>query len=323
VLCDELAFWRSEDSASPDYEVLAAVRPGMATIPGAMLLCASSPYAKRGALHDAYARHFGKAGPILVWKAPTRTMNPTVPAAVIAEAMERDPASAMAEFQAEFRNDIESYTTTEAVCACVQAGVRERAADRKHHYVGFVDPSGGSADAFTLAIAHSEGDREQRTAILDLIREVRPPFSPEAVTQEFADILKSYRITKVSGDRYAGEWPREQFRKHGVNYEPAGKSKSELYVDLLPLINSRAVDLLDNDRLVNQLVGLERRTARGGKDSIDHGPGGHDDVANAVAGAVGLANRSTQTQPRTDKPKVILRPNSARWRPPDVEWIGR
>jgi hypothetical protein len=174
-----------------------------------------------------------------------------------------------------------------------------------------------------MAIAHSEGDRQQRTAILDLIREVRPPFSPEAVCQEFADVLKSYRITKVAGDRYAGEWPREQFRKHGINYEPAGKSKSELYVDLLPLINSRAVDLLDHDRLVNQFVALERRTARGGKDSIDHGPGGHDDVANAVAGAVGFANRSTQTQPRTDTPKVILRPASARWHPPDVEWIGR
>ena len=27
-----------------------------------------------------------------------------------------------------------------------------------------------------------------------------------------------------------------------------------------------------------------RRTARGGRDSIDHAPGGHDDLANAVAG---------------------------------------
>ena len=34
---------------------------------------------------------------------------------------------------------------------------------------------------------------------------------------------------------------------------------------------------------------LERRTARGGRDSIDHGPGAHDDIANAVAGALVLA----------------------------------
>jgi hypothetical protein len=46
ALCDEIAFWRSEESASPDTEILAALRPSMATVPGAMLLCASSPYAR-------------------------------------------------------------------------------------------------------------------------------------------------------------------------------------------------------------------------------------------------------------------------------------
>jgi hypothetical protein len=47
-----------------------------------------------------------------------------------------------------------------------------------------------------------------------------------------------------------------------------------------------AVDLLDNDRLVTQLTSLERRTSRGGRDSIDHAPGAHDDLANAMAGAL-------------------------------------
>jgi hypothetical protein len=66
----------------------------------------------------------------------------------------------------------------------------------------------------------------------------------------------------------------------------AENSKSEIYQDLLPLINSGAVDLLENERLIVQLTQLERRTARGGKDSIDHTPGAHDDLANAVAGAL-------------------------------------
>jgi hypothetical protein len=46
------------------------------------------------------------------------------------------------------------------------------------------------------------------------------------------------------------------------------------------------VDLLEDARLLAQIVGLERRTARGGRDSVDHAPGAHDDVANAVAGVV-------------------------------------
>jgi hypothetical protein len=101
ALCDEIAFWPSEDAADPDYQVLDALRPGMATIPGGMLLAASSPYARRGALWDAHRKHFGKDGdPVLVWRAPTRIMNPTVLQSIIDQAMERDPASAAAEWMA-------------------------------------------------------------------------------------------------------------------------------------------------------------------------------------------------------------------------------
>lgn len=64
----------------------------------------------------------------------------------------------------------------------------------------------------------------------------------------------------------------------------AAKPKSDLYRDALPLINSKRVDLVDHDRMIQQFVGLERRTARSGKDSIDHAPGAHDDIANVVAG---------------------------------------
>jgi len=90
----------------------------------------------------------------------------------------------------------------------------------------------------------------------------RPPFSPEDVVLEFSALLKSYRISKVTGDRYAGEWPRERFREHGITYEPAAKPKSDLYRDLLPAINSRMVDLLEDARLFAPIVGIERRTAR-------------------------------------------------------------
>lgn len=94
----------------------------------------------------------------------------------------------------------------------------------------------------------------------------------------------------MSGDRYAGEWPRERFREHGIAYEPAAQTKSDLYRELLPLLNSRRCEFLDYPRLVNQICSLERRTARGGRDSIDHPAGAHDDFANAAAGVlVGLA----------------------------------
>ena len=289
VLLDELAFWPTEETTNPDFEVIAALRPGMATIEGAVLLAASSPYARRGALWDAYRKHFGKDGDsVLVWKAATRRMNPAVDARIIADAYESDPANAAAEYGAEFRSDIESLLTREAVEACISVGIKERAPVSSIKYSGFVDPSGGSADSFTLAIAH----RESEVGILDCIREIKPPFSPEAVVAEFSELLKSYRISTVIGDRYGGEFPRELFRKHKIRYEPAAKPKSDLYRELLPSVNSRKVDLLDHAKLLTQLVGLERKTARSGRDSIDHAPGAHDDVANAVAGV--LTNLTTR-----------------------------
>jgi hypothetical protein len=283
ALLDELAFWPTDDASDPDYAVIDAVRPAMATIPNAMLLCASSPYARKGALHDAHRKHFGRDGdPILVWQAPTRTMNPSVPQSVIDDATERDPAYAQSEYMAQFRTDIESFVLREAVEACVSPGVREIAPQPGIGYYAFADPSAGSADSMTLAIGHR--NFRQQTIIVDAIREVKPPFSPEVVVGEFAKLLKSYRVASIQSDRWGGVWPVEQFQKFGVRCEQSAKPKSDLYVDFLPLVNSRRIELLDDKRLINQLCSLERRTARGGRDSIDHAPGGHDDVVNSVAG---------------------------------------
>lgn len=145
---------------------------------------------------------------------------------------------------------------------------------------------GSGPDSMTLAIAHAEDD----LAVQDLVRECRPPFSLEMVVQQFADALKMYGITEITGDRWGGEFVREPFRKQGITYNLSEQPKSEIYQNVLPLLNSRRVTLLDLPRLVAQLCGLERRTARSGRDSIDHAPGAHDDIANAVAGALLLSS---------------------------------
>jgi hypothetical protein len=186
-------------------------------------------------------------------------------ARTIATAYEDDPAAAAAEYGAEFRRDVESFVAREAVEACVIPGRRELLPVAGLWPTAFVDPSGGSQDSMTLAIAHQENGR----AVLDAARERRPHFSPDDVVREFAATLKAYRCAMVIGDRYGGEWPRERFAAYRIGYHVAEQSKSDLYRDLLPLLNSGTVDLLDDRRLIAQLCGLERRTARGGRDSID------------------------------------------------------
>ena len=85
---------------------------------------------------------------------------------------------------------------------------------------------------------------------------------------------------------YDGEFVREPFRQHGISYE-CKQPKSDLFSDMLPLLNSGNITLPRHDRLIAQIVGLERRVSRAGRDSIDHVPGAHDDIANAVSGVVG------------------------------------
>jgi hypothetical protein len=287
IICDELAFWYVGDEfANPDDEIIAAVRPGLLTTRGPLIM-ASSPYARKGVLWDVFKRHYGPDGApsILVAKGSTRDFNQTIPQAEIDRALEHDRARNTAELLAEFRSDIESFVSLEVVEAAVGSYFEIAPASATTYYA-FTDPSGGSKDSFALAIAHRAGDG----IVVDCVREVRPPFLPEQVIAEFAPLLKSYRCLKVHGDRYGGEFPREQFQKRGIRYEVAVKTKSEFYVDFLPMLNSGSVTLPRSDRLVSQLCNLERTTARGtGRDTIDHPRDQHDDLANVVAGAAVLA----------------------------------
>ena len=158
AVLDELAFWRDDDSANPDAEVMNAIRASMATFGSdAMVIAGSSPYARRGVLWDAFRRWHGKDDARnLVWQAPTRTMNPTVPQEFVDAEFERDPASSVAEYGAEFRSDIAAFVDLAVLEACTAEGVFEIPADVRNGLRSFCDPSGGSSDSMTLAIAHHE-----------------------------------------------------------------------------------------------------------------------------------------------------------------------
>jgi len=156
-------------------------------------------------------------------------------------------------------------------------------------YFGFVDPSGGSSDSMTLAISYLS--RFSHKAILAGFWEAKAPFNPDIVTEEFAGILREYHLASVVGDRYSAEWVRQRFSAYGINYVTSEKTKSEIFLEFLAAVNSGRVKIPSAKRLKAQLVGLERRTSRSGKDSVDHAPSSssHDDLANAVAGALCLA----------------------------------
>jgi len=287
VICDETAFWRNEEtSTNPDLEIFRALRPGLMTS-GGPLIAISSPYARRGVLWEQFKRYFGvDDAPVLIWQATSLEMNPLLPQEDIDRAYEEDPESASAEYGGQFRSDLESYISEEVLTAVTVTG-RDMLQPRANlKYVAFVDPSGGGPDSFTLAIAHRDSARNM--AILDFVREIKTPFSPEAAVAEIAADLQRYSVKQVVGDHYAGEWPRDAFRRVGIHYEISDLTKSDLYLAAKPLMTSARVELLDVPRMLNQFRALERRTGRSGKDSVDHPPRGKDDISNAVAGALNL-----------------------------------
>ncbi len=169
AILEECAYYSAEDSANPDEEVLTALRPALLTVPDARVYAISSPHARKGILWRAVSEHWGKDdSDVLVFNGSTQAFNPNVPARTIERAFEGDPARAGAEYGSDglvaFRSDVESFVSREVVEAVTIPGRFELPPSQGVRYVAFTDPSGGSQDSFTLAIAHRGKDR----TVLDL-----------------------------------------------------------------------------------------------------------------------------------------------------------
>jgi hypothetical protein len=304
VILDECAFYRSENSASPDIEVYNAIRPALASLPGSRIIGISSPYRKAGLLWNKYRQHFGQDGDdVLVIQSDVRTLNPTISEEYVSKALEEDPAAAAAEVLGQFRDDVGGYVSLELIEAAVDRGVVVRQPRRGVTYHAGLDPSGGARDSFAAAVSSRD---ENGAIVLDCLLEIRAPFNPSSATEQIAAMLKAYGITTATSDRYAAEWPVDAFRKCGIALRASDRDRSAIYADALPLFTSGRARLLDNPRLVNQFVSLERKTTSIGRDKIDHGPGGRDDLCNAAALALVLAAK-TEVTPVIARPIIVNR----------------
>lgn len=288
---DEPAFYIATDGRPTDVEMWRVGRGRVAMTQG-KLVAISSPYAQSGLLYDLHKKHFGQDNSTtLIWQASSRDMNPKLTDDYLQRMEQDDPEAFASEVMGQFRAGISSFLDPEMIAACVETGVRERAIHPDTHgrRKGFFDGGGGRVDAAVAAVAESDA---QGRAVLCAIRVWNAPFNPGGVIAEASAFYKSWGVLDPSGDAYAAEYTPEQFRIHGVTYTPSTLNRSEIYLELLPLVNSQSVVLLDHPELLRQLHGLERRRGASGKDKVDHrrGAGSHDDIANACAGALVLAH---------------------------------
>jgi len=298
-VCDEISFWRAE-GANPAGEILTAIRPSLNGIQGSLLLIISSAYSKAGPLWKAYRDRFGvDNSDILVWKGSTADMNPTYPKREIEKALKDDYHAARAEFYSDFRSDLQSYLSDSDVNIVIVHGRHELPPVESIQYHAFCDPSGGRRDSMTLSICHLEGEK----VIKDCIRIWKAPFNPADCVSSFAQVLKSYGVYQIHGDRYSGSWCSSEYQRHGIFYDASQLNKSQIFLEFLPLVMRRgAIEILDNQTQINELKQLERKTGSI-QDSVGHPPGLMDDAANALAGSCVMA---TQQGKRLPPPSLNL-----------------
>jgi hypothetical protein len=294
TILEESAFWRAE-GANPDREIYVGLKPALATIPESILISISTPYSRQGLLYENWKEYFGKEDDeVLVWKAPSILMNPTLSEKMISKERAKDLSSARAEWDAEFREDIEAFLPLEVIERVVISGRIELPYAEKFSYHAFTDPSGGGGDSFTLSIGHKEDGK----VVQDVLKARKG--NPHEVVKEYAEILKRYHVSEVTGDRYSGAWVSEAFQKEGIRYKVSELNKSEIYLEALPHINSGMIEFLDSRELVKELRLLERRRGSSGKDSVSHpqSMGGgvpHDDRADVSCGLIVIENRQEST----------------------------
>jgi hypothetical protein len=301
ALLDEASFLRDELSRASDVETARAVLPGLMTTNG-MLIVLSSPYRRAGLVFQRHRDYFGKdSDDCLVVSGPSVVFNPTLNLAEIERARAADPEASRSEWDGEFRSDLAQFLSDELIDGAIVRGRPLELPPRSGiAYRAFVDASAGRHDAFCIAIAHREGER----IIVDVCRGRKPPFDPASVATEYAKLAREYRCAVV-GDNFAGEWTAQAFRSAGVEYRRADRPKSEFYLEGLSGFTRGLIEIPDMPQLARELRLLERRTARSGKDSVDHGPSGSDDFANVVFGAMFLlAKRGTN--PLDHQPPMIF-----------------
>jgi hypothetical protein len=276
-------------------------------------------------LYDAHKAHYGRGDLIvgtgpdgeeataerpLVWQAPTRVMHPndTHLTARVTAAYVADPQSAAAEYGAQFRTVLEGFLARALIEAAVAPGVEVLPYDPRYtHHAAFDPASGTGADSAALAIARYRDDLSE----LVYLREWRPEFVARDVIHEAAGVILSYGLSMVHGDKWAKGLIADAFAAKGVTYRYTEQTTSQFYQELPVLLTSRAVRLLDSERLVRQMASLRRKLGSQGQDTIAHPGKAHDDLATAVT--VSLVLVRARRLPQTEAEEEAQRPEGSVW----------
>jgi hypothetical protein len=289
-ICDELARWRDSDSGqNPASQVLASLRPTMATQPKAKLFLSSSPLGELDAHFDAMA--LGDTTFQRVATAETWIANPTITEEET-HSLEPDEAIWSREYAAIPSAELETslYTAFEIDRATRKTPLEVK---REHGttYEAAMDPA-TRGDRWTLAIGAL---RMVDNRIVRSIVAVRSwqgtrsaPLDPRRVLSEIATVLMSYGITSVWSDQGGGGDTMVSLGDAcglSVCLQPTTVvNKREMFESLKEQLRAGDVELPPDPQVRADLLAVRKRITRNGISiELPHVNGSHADYAPALA----------------------------------------
>jgi hypothetical protein len=291
-IADECAFWKSEGK-SIDKEVLDAARPGL-SFPYSKMVKISTPWMMRGEIWNDHKRYWGNPeAEALVLQGDIYTFRPDYSRKKLETARRKDPVAFEQEWLARFRTDLSGMYDPAVIDRAVNPDRPLELPFRstKELRAAFVDVAGGGGrDSYAIAIGRLDGEK----VIIEVVRSRAPKFNPEEVTAQYCELLKSYHVYEVTGDKFSGDFASSLFQKAGINYQRAEKSKSELYIEAEGAFNAGLVEIPNREPLTSQLKSLVRKARSGGRDSVDTDGGAPEDEANALCGLIFMLQDRTR-----------------------------
>ncbi|MFN0149607.1 MAG: hypothetical protein ACKVU1_02720 [bacterium] len=316
AVLDEVAFWPvDENYASPDAEVLKALRPATATHERAKIVLVSSPYSRDGVLWQMFVNRDNDPD-TLVWHSESLAMNPTISEKFLEKERARDFDAYRREYLAEFTDAVSAFLPSDAIQACTVRGRLSVPHSTVHAYTCSIDAA-FKGDRFTLAVAHL--DRDSGKVVIDRLESWlgsrEAPLSLAQVLPSIKAIATQYGFSRIAADQFAIEPLRHAFAQISLTLEEQTFSapfKADLYGNLRTLLTDRRIELLDHPQSLKELRSLEVELLPGGQSRIGHArrAGASDDFADVIALAAMDAMRGNGTRAFDPESAVIAGPPS-------------
>jgi hypothetical protein len=284
VICDEVAKWKDRDTgANPASEVLASVRPTMATQREARIVLSSSPMATVDAHYDAFEE--GETAQQCTAHATTWDANPTVTEADT-HALEPNAKTRAREYGAIPQDELEeSLFSSDDLTKVTRTIEASPALDAElypllqrgdippepgHSYVAAMDPA-TRRNAWTFSIATRRlVDGKVKKSIVVAREWVPAPgakLSPKATFKAIAEVSKPYGIRLVWTDQWSNDSLAEQAREVGLVLveEIIGRAnKLEMFLDLHDRVLDGDVEFPPGKHFRRDMLCVKKVTTRNG-----------------------------------------------------------